>query len=297
MRHSSTTASNRRSIRRSARAWVARAAVRADGTECGRYEEPSVVFFAVCVHKGMSTDIVDRLDLMRKIGSTFRSEVPAGTESLWVFPGGYFGFNASLGNWAHLDDAALARIRQGVARGLDEFAEQSTIAFGVDSLIERRSLEAPRQQVWIARRTPRPLLAKITRGESALADRLFRIGPLNAAFFVCGEFTGSKTDENGPFCEGGRGGLYLTNPAAQLPSSTVLVDLAHREVSGSVSELRNRRMVHQLQMDRFASHGPAILAHHHSGRLSAGRPHFKHQSNWIVFRGGRWLEAKKVVQI
>jgi hypothetical protein len=50
-------------------------------------------------------------------------------------------------------------------------------------------------------------------------------------------------------------------------------------------------------MERFAAHGIAILTHHHAGMCANGRPHFKHQSNWIAFRGRDWLPRSAVVAL
>jgi hypothetical protein len=57
------------------------------------------------------------------------------------------------------------------------------------------------QQAWVVgRRRSGVDISRITRGESSLAERQFTIGPARVAFFICGEFTGSYTQANGPFC-------------------------------------------------------------------------------------------------
>jgi hypothetical protein len=50
-------------------------------------------------------------------------------------------------------------------------------------------------------------------------------------------------------------------------------------------------------MERFAEQGIAILTHHHAGKSANGRPHFKHQSNWIIFRDRNWLPRSAVVAL
>jgi len=56
-------------------------------------------------------------------------------------------------------------------------------------------------------------------------------------------------------------------------------------------------MVHQRQMERFSRHGVAVLTHHHAGKQTGGRAHFKHQSNWIIFPEGDWISDADVVEI
>ena len=57
-------------------------------------------------------------------------------------------------------------------------------------------------------------------------------------------------------------------------------------------------MLHQRELDALSAHGAAVLAHHHTGELTtAGSENFKHQSNWILFRGGGWLDSAEVEAI
>jgi hypothetical protein len=51
----------------------------------------------------------------------------------------------------------------------------------------------------------------ITRHCCDPPERKTRVEPMRAAFFVCGEFTGSYTEAKGPYCEN----QYLSNPATQ----------------------------------------------------------------------------------
>jgi hypothetical protein len=90
---------------------------------------------------------------------------------------------------------------------------------------------------------------------------------------------------------------YLSNPAQQLADCDLLVDLAHRCVPGCVSGSSSPRWVHRQQMKRFSGRGVAVLTHHHEGALVQGRPHFKHQSNWVIFRGGEWLVTSSVTAL
>src|SRR5262249_42770006 len=135
------------------------------------------------------------------------------------------------------------------------------------------------QQVWVCWRTPEGAsdLHTITRGKTDLPDRTLQIGPVCAAFFVCGEFTGSRTEANGPYCPG----RYLDDPVSQLADCRLLVDVAHSRVPGSVHGSPGQWRVHERQMLRFSRHGAAVLTHHHPGRLVDGRPRTGSQSNWV----------------
>lgn len=281
------------------RGWLAQAAMLADGRPCRANQPADLFVFSLSVREGYSTDFDDRLSLLSDVFVHFGSSVPSSTASLWVLPGGYFGFDASGFQWAHLDHLAERRLERAVLSTLRASPVHSTLALGVDTL--RRPVPGSEvlQYAWIAQHQPggRSLL-KVSRGDTSLSHRTVDIGPLNAAFFVCGEFTGSHTVENGPyFRDQGGSDCFLDDPVHQLAQCNLLVDLAHRQVSGSVSGACNRRMVHRRQMNRFAPQGAAVLAHHHRGLSSSGRAHFKHQSNWIMFRGGTWLAPSAVAEV
>jgi hypothetical protein len=247
--------------------------------------------FAVSVRDSFSIAIEDRLGLLSEVAARFAHRVPSGVPSLWVFPGGYFGYSAARGEWRRLNVDTRRRIEGGIRSRARNFPVSSLIAVGVDN--------GETQQVWVtARGRRRVSVSRITRGVSQLPSRRFRVDSIEVAFFICGEFTGSQTDQNGPFCNDGTGrACYLRDPVQQLRGCDVLVDLAHYKVSGSISGLCGPRMVHRRQMERFSSKGVAVLTHHHAGSLSGGRPHFKHQSNWIVFRDTVWLPESAVVEL
>jgi hypothetical protein len=270
-----------------------------DGSACPAAQPADLHLFSLSVREDYSTDHGDRLSLLGDVFARFGPSVPPGTASLWVLPGGYFGFDASNVTWAYLDHLAERRLDREVLDTLRASPVRSTLAVGVDTLRRPVPGSGVRQFAWVAQHHPggRSLL-KLERGNTSLQHRTVSLGPLNAAFFVCGEFTGSYTEENGPFFTAAGGvGCYLDDPVHQLEHCNMLVDLAHRCVSGSVSGACNRRMVHRRQMDRFALKGAAVLAHHHRGACSSGRAHFKHQSNWVVFRGGNWLAPSEVAEV
>ncbi len=284
-----------------ARAWVSRATIDAKGRRLdGLATSDGVTIITVCVDQAYDTEMEARLELMGAVARLgwARGWVASGRPSLWVFPGGYFGFDASKSRGPKSGGRGLARQKRRSAwpgiiaeeavvleRRLDdvrkEFPVGSQIAIGVDQSRER-------QGAWVLRDdgSGRMLKDEIIRGRTRLAGRKFMIGNLKAAFFVCGEMTGSRTDGGGSSHEG----ELLTNPTHQLKDCGLLVDLAHLRVPGAVRATRpSPRWVHQRQMERFARSGAGMLAHHHGGILVGTHARFEHQSNWIIFCGGRWL--------
>lgn len=271
-------------------AWVAEARADRRGRQAGGGSTPALMIFAVSIRDSFSASIRERLALLGKVADHFARRVPAGVPSLWVFPGGYFGYEASRIVWPGLDDSDLRSIEVGVAQQMRRLPPDSLLAVGVDQADDH-------QQAWVAQAGTTGV-TMVTREHSPLEQRKLRVGQSKAAFFICGEFTGSQTPDNGPFLTDQTGTPhYLNDLSRQLADCDLLVDLAHGEASGSVSCRRNPRWAHQLQMDRFSARGIAVLAHHHAGKLVQGRPHFKHQSNWIVFRGGEWLSACAVTEL
>ena len=235
---------------------------------------------------------------MREIGERFGASVPAGTESLWVFPGGYFGFDGSAPRdsdtaWPGFDPEA---IRPRLLSVLNCYPRQAVLTFGADY---PRRKDTPYnedlQQAWVCRLSAEGTceLQIINRGNTDIPGRTLTIGPLRAAVFICGEFTGSWTEQNGPYYDG----RLLTDPATQLAGCRLLVDLAHSRVQRSVWAGPGPRRVHQRQMLRFSEHGAAVLTHHHPGLVKDGRARTGSQSNWIVFRGGQWLDEKAVTPV
>lgn len=273
------------------RAWVAQAKATRNWCRARNGDRPALAIFAISVRDSFSATVEDRLALMTAVADRFAGDVPKGVPSLWVFPGGYFGYSAARQRWRDLRATTRRRIERGVRTVARRFPTPSLIALGVDGY---RS-----QQAWVLERQRSGVdISRITRGESSLTERQFTLGPARIAFFICGEFTGSYTWANGPFCTDVDGrACYLDNPVRQLRGCNVLVDLAHYKVSGSISGVCGPRMVHRRQMERFSRQGISILTHHHAGYLARGRQHFKHQSNWIIFRGGDWLPASRVVKI
>jgi hypothetical protein len=258
-------------------------------------DHDSLMLFAVSVHEQFPVDQGERVQLLREVGERLRSRVPAGASCLWVFPAGYFGFNAYAARegggeaWPGFDSAPL---RQMLPEALVSYPEHAWLCFGADAPLDGHP---DAQQIWLCQAGPGgpSFVRVITRGCTPIPERTVQVGPVLAAFFDCGEFTGSHTRQNGPFC----GNDYLTDPVKQLADSRLLVDLAHSRVSGTVGGAPGPRRVHEAQMIRFASHGAAVLTHHHGGHLTGGRPRSGSQSNWIVFRGGDWLDGSRVTPI
>lgn len=287
----------RRRIDVATRAWVATARVGADGRRASASSPTAIVIFAVSVNRLVSPTINARLNLMEQVVKIIGSQVEPGVSSLWVFPGGYFGFDSRQGAWLDLRENDVQQLQRDIQRVFEGFPRKSILTFGVDYL-DQRHLDR-RQQAWVLENASGDtIIRRITRERSPLSQRIFSVGQLHAAAFVCGEFTGSRTFQNGPFFVDATGrSHYLDEPERQLRECHILIDLAHQRVSGSVHASPNRRMVHQRQMERFSRHGVAVLAHHHAGKKSRGRPQSKHQSNWVVFPQGDWLSDGEVVEI
>jgi hypothetical protein len=270
-------------------AWVAEAWIDRDGNEGRPQQKDCLAVFAASVHEDFPTGPEERMELLHAVARQFRDRVPAGVPSLWVFPGGYFGFDARAfredpaTGWPGFDEEV---IREALPSVLAAYPKEARLAFGADA-----PLGEDEQQVWVCWRTPEGAvdLHTITRGRTDLPGRILQVGPVRAAFFVCGEFT----EAGGPFCPG----HYLASPETQLAGCRLLIDLAHARVPGTVQGSPGRRNVHERQMGRFVDHGAAVLTHHHPGLRINGRPRSGSQSNWIVFRGGHWLPEKRVVPL
>jgi hypothetical protein len=277
------------------RAWVAEAWIDAAGQKADSVIDAAAAVFAVSVHEEYPASEEARVRLLEDIGREFSSRVPAGTASLWVFPGGYFGFDAAKYvalklRGADTDQAWIGFDRTAVLRRLPQivrtYPREAKLAFGADD---------DSQQLWItwARQDGSLERKEITRECSPLPARKFPVGTVTGAFFVCGEFTGSGTSQNGPFC----GQEILNKPASQLADCQLLVDLAHSRIRGSVYGPPGPRQVHQRQMERFSAHGAAVLTHHHPGKEVSGRARNDSQSAWVVYKGGEWLDDSQVTAL
>jgi hypothetical protein len=230
-----------------------------------------------------------RLRLLCDVGRQVGNRVPPRTESLWVFPGGYFGFDGSAPRgsdeeWPGFDRNA---VRRQLATVLTAYPVGATLVFGADYAYGEGT-----QQAWICWRRAEGNchLRTVIRGATDIPDRRFSVGPLCAAVFVCGEFTGSRTEQNGPYYRN----RVLDNPVVQLGECRLLIDLAHFRIQGTVYGRPGPRRVHEAQMQRFSAHGAAVLTHHHPGLMIGNRARTGSQSNWVVFRGGQWLDERHV---
>jgi hypothetical protein len=105
MRTAVRVSSRRRQPRRlrAVRAWVAEGRVDRDRRQVAEGKRPALVIFSVSVHESVSTAIEDRLTLMSEVAARFSQRVPSGVPSVWVFPGGYFGFDAARRLMANSD--------------------------------------------------------------------------------------------------------------------------------------------------------------------------------------------------
>ncbi|HEX8820936.1 MAG TPA: hypothetical protein VF794_13495 [Archangium sp.] len=202
-------------------------------------------------------------------------------DSLWIYPGGFFGFDAR-----RFYEGDSAKAWKGVQSFSDNHIKnvirahpaKSTITFGADNSQQRQRLLVCGSSV---------NTLKVLRSDTDLTYRQLSVGGgLKAAFFVCGEFTGSWTSANGPYF----GNKVLTRPASKLSGCDLLIDLAHSRVRRTIYRPPTHRHVHQLQMLRFAQRGAAFLAHHHGGETTMGRPTTDCSPHWIAYRGDNALD-------
>jgi hypothetical protein len=256
--------------------WVAEVWIDAHGNETTAHAPGSVAIFAISVNESYPANVEMRLKLLRELAARFGGRVGDGERSLWVFPGGFFGFDAAAGRWLGFDFEALI---ESLPQALRYFPAESCFALGADHFDGKQTaivcdISASGLQI-----------TEIVRGETSLQRRMIRVGDLNAAIFVCGEGTGSSTRANGPFFER----QLLSDPVAQLSGCGLLVDLAHSRIKGSVVKSPTKRQVHELQLRRFTTVGAAVLVHHHPGAVTEGRPKNTSQSNFVFLRGGQRL--------
>lgn len=257
------------------RAWVAASAIDARGARCDSPKDSALNIIAVSVHERYAPGIKERVALMCDVARG--KQIPQGTASLWVYPAGYFGFNASTITWPGVDPSEL---HATLPKILEAHPAGAWVAFGVD-------LGGRDQQVWLihgasAASGGGPVLHKIEHKVPSLAARCLDLdgNGLKAAFFVCGE---------------------IATYEGQLSDCRLIVDLAHMRIPGTVrSQHASPRWVHQRLLTTASAHGAAVLVHHHAGEhTKAEGEHFRHQSNWILFRGDGtdWLDRAEVVTI
>lgn len=267
--------------------WVAEAWINSKGGETACDELGAVGVFAVSVYERYSADEHRRLWLLEEVARRLGSHVAADHDSLWVYPGGYFGFDASAPRpfdqraWPGFN---AETVRTGLLEVLRNYPPRARLVFGADNMD---------QQVWVCWLDADESLHvhTIARGDCDLPARKIQIGSIYATFFVCGEFTGSQTEANGPYFDN----QYLSDPAAQLKDCRLLIDLAHSRIRGNIDGGQpGQRLVHRRQMLSFADHGASVLTHHHSGLQTNGRARNDCQSNWVIFRGGNQLAEGRV---
>lgn len=259
-------------------AWAAVGHIDGDGRRCTDSAQIALSIAAVSVNKAYPMAIADRIDLMRAAVLKLAARLE-GKPSLWVYPAGYFGFDAAA--FARGDEAAAwpgldrGAVEERLTHIVNAHPAGAWVAFGVDASGEP-------QEAWIVRAVrsgAAPERHTIQRDITLLDDRSFNLVPggLNTAFFVCSEIAGYK---------------------GQLSSCRLVVDLAHVRVPGTVwSDHEGSRMMHQRGLTRVAAHGAAVLTHHHAGQLTkVENPRFEQQSNWILFRGDGtdWVASTEV---
>lgn len=245
--------------------------------------------------------------LMRDVAALRTNLVSDPCPSLWIYPAGYFGFDAlrfaqlrsekadPAPAWPALPADNLDNIQQLlVEKILPLYGARATLVVGVD--------DGARQLAWVGQTDADGQMKShsiIVRGNTAVSARSFSAGKLRAAAFVCGEFTGCATESNGPFYDDGGQRQYLCEPTQQLADVKLVIDLAHSHVPGTVkAAVAHQRYPHQRQMERLANAGIAsVLTHHHADEQVQGRPANRHQSSWLLFADGTWADESSVHQL
>lgn len=282
------------------RAWLTYTVIDTTGARSNAVSADAIVVGAVSVSESMPATVEARGQLLQSIGDIATSSlVPKGRPALFVLPAGYYGYDAGTGESQYLKWPLQRRVHTATLKALMRFPVGTVLAVGMDSYV-RPPPGAPVLQAALVgeRLGGGAILHTVVRGETALENRIFSVGGAKAAFFVCGEFTGSRTENNGPYLVDSAGRRrYLDDAGDALRGCSILVDLAHRRIPAPVGVNPSPRMVHRGRMNDFSASGAAVLAHHHRGSRVKGRPHSKHRSNWIVFRGGRWIEEAAVTEL
>ncbi|MEO5727332.1 MAG: hypothetical protein ABI134_33155, partial [Byssovorax sp.] len=230
------------------RAWVAAGAIDVHGRRCESSQDTALIVVAVSVHENCPVGVDARVALMGDVARATR--IPNGMPSLWVYPAGYFGFDAAAYSrhdgsdaWPNVDSMEVAAKLHDIVKG---HPADAWVAFGVDT--------KQHQAVWLVRADRgdldrRPVLHKIQRDPKApLATRCFDLTGegLKGAFFVCSEIAAYED---------------------QSTDCRLIVDLAHVRVPGTIwSQQPGARMVHERVLAGASTHSAAILAHHHTGR-------------------------------
>ena len=200
-----------------------------------------------------------------------------------MFPGGYFGFDAARRNWIDLTDADMRAIqRRLLSEVLPLFPR---VVFRLWLVWTRRqAVRMARANRWQSSSHSGPKTSSATiRISQTAASSL--AGSQQAALSVVSSAEAAprtmvRTMRMSP-------ALYLNEPVRQLADCRLMIDLAHSRVSGTVTAASAPpRLSHQRQLERFAPHGAGLLVHHHGGLMTGGRAANKHQSGWVIYRGG-----------
>jgi hypothetical protein len=265
---------------RAAAAWVAVSWVDEEGMKASSSQRGALAVVAVCVNSGYPAAILSRIRLVESIARSLKSQL-LNHASLWVFPGGYFGYERD-----GLRADALQQIDEQMRSIIRRHFPQNTttVAAGIDP-----NDRVEEEEVWVWSSKGGPCL-RVQRGSTPADGRQLQLAgtQILAAFFTCGEFTGSRTRNNRPFYRN----EFLLNFGQQFPGCRVAVDLAHERIRGTVNNIPPpRRNVHEGQMLSVSAHAAAVLTHHHEGALTKGRARTDSQSNWIVYRGGVWFDG------
>lgn len=259
---------------------------------------------AVCVSESYPTGSEARIALLNQISALAR---PKGMPVVYLLPAGFFGFDAKrfyeqkrhkkdLGlAWLGLSAASLEALKgQLYQEILGWFGAQATLVVGIDC-----GPCAEEQFAWIGQTDVNGIPTRsylVQRSQTSLGKRKVPIGNnITAAVFVCGEFSGSYGEKNGPFCVDSGVSEYLAGLDGRLDGIDLVVDVAHSRVpmmTPSPCKLAFRgRYLFQNQMDQLASLGIACaLAHHHAGEQhSDGSPKSHHHSGWVVGASRKWI--------
>src|SRR4051812_40984376 len=126
----------------SPRAWVASALVDETLREVASAEHSALCVFSVSVHEAYPPNPTVRLGLLQQALRSAAPSVPRHTESLWVFPAGYFGYDAVANNWRGCD---MREVETALLPVMHSLPSSSICAVGVDA-------SAADQEAWVYRR-------------------------------------------------------------------------------------------------------------------------------------------------
>lgn len=188
--------------------------------------------------------------------------------SIWIFPGGFIGKGTTR-------SAGIKALEKESTR----WPATATLVAGFDY-----EVEGDGEQHGIALRQGK-VLADAKRWHSSIPERTFSVGKARIAMFVCGEFVGSKSANNGPYTEG----EDLNSRVLKHHDIGMAVCLSHDRVPRCRGIAPLPRRPHQRQMQKLSGSGiaTALVHHHDNEKTASGSTNMRHLSDWFLEAGTR----------